>query len=200
MAVSGTMNNCNLRVLLIDENMQRAEDLRDTLGKEGYTVVGTLGSREDLYSRVQAFNPDVVIVDLDSPDRDTLEYMRQVNEDQPRPIVMFVDRTEELLTQQAIHAGVSAYVVDGLNPTRVKPILDAAIARFREYQALKGELQKTRETLAERKIVERAKGILMKRKGMDEPAAYAALRRMAMDRNQRIADVAQNIIDLSEIL
>ncbi|MEW6776409.1 MAG: ANTAR domain-containing protein [Bdellovibrionota bacterium] len=190
----------NIRVLLIDENAERAGDLSRTLAQQGYQIAGTLASRDDLLSRVRELNPDVVIVDIESPDRDTLECLRQVNEDQPRPIVMFVDRTEEFLTQQAIRAGVSAYVVDGLNPSRVKPILDAAIARFREYQALRGELQKTKETLAERKLIERAKGVLMKRRQMDEEAAYALLRRMAMDRNQRLADVARGIIDFSEVL
>ncbi len=194
------MPDRNLRVLLIDENERRARDLSRNLTETGYALAGTFASRSDLPARARELNPDVLIINLESLDGGTLESLRQLHEERPRPIVVFVDRTEEALTQQAIEAGVSAYVVAGFNPTRVKPILDAAIARFGTYQALRGELQKTRESLAERKLIERAKGILMKRKKLDEGAAYAALRRMAMDRNQRIVEVAQGIIDFSEVL
>src|SRR3990172_9121500 len=151
------MPDHNLRVLLIDEDERRARDLSRSLTETGDTLAGAFASRSDLLAQARELDPDVIIINLESPDRDTLESLRQLHEERPRPIVMFVDRTEEALTQQAIEAGVSAYVVAGFNPTRVNSILDVAVARFRTYHTLPHELRKSRETLAERKLIERAK-------------------------------------------
>jgi response regulator NasT len=142
----------------------------------------------------------VVIADLDSPDRDTLESMGTVSREVPRPIVLFAREGSTETIEKAIKAGVSAYVVDGLAPSRIQPVVDVAIARFREYQALRRELADTKLKLAERKSVDRAKGILMDRRGMSEQEAYTALRKLAMDKNKRLAEVAEMIIASAELL
>lgn len=189
-----------LRILLVDENPDRALVLADALREQGYDLVAQLPPRDLSAKRVQELSPDVVIVDMDSPSRDTIDSMRQINADQPRPIVMFVDRSDEGMIEQAMQAGVSAYVIDGLNLRRVKPIVDVAIARFREFQALRDELKKTRATLDERKIIERAKGLLMRERNLTEDEAYAALRKLAMDRQQKLVDVAEALLAFADVL
>ncbi|MER2602802.1 MAG: ANTAR domain-containing protein, partial [Candidatus Competibacter phosphatis] len=144
--------------------------------------------------------PDVILIDIDLPDRDTLEQLRDVGRNQPKPIVMFAERSDSETTAAALRAGVSAYVVDDLNPRRLKPIMDVAIARFREYQALRRELEETRNQLADRKIVEKAKGLLMKQRNLSEQEAYQSLRKLAMDRNQRVGEVARTVVSLLEML
>jgi len=189
-----------LRVMLIDSSEERSAIIEQALTDHGYQVVGRAGRGDDLLKRVQESQPEVIIIDLDSPDRDTLEHMRTISRDQPKPIVMFAENGDSRTIEEAIQAGVSAYIVDGLNSQRVKPIVDVAIARFREYQALRDELEKARSSLAERKLVERAKGVLMQQKGMTEEEAYQALRKTAMQNNTRIGEVARNIIALSDLL
>lgn len=189
-----------LRVLLIDPSPGRSAILEQALRDAGCEVVARLGCCDDLLGQVTALAPDVVLVDVDSPDRDVLENLHSVGRDNPRPIVVFAADDSSDTIAAAVRAGVSAYVVDGLLPHRVKPIIDVAIARFREFQALKRELEATRNRLAERKLVDKAKGLLMARKGYGEAEAYAALRKLAMDRNQRIGEVARNIIDVLELL
>lgn len=189
-----------LRILLVDENPDRALILAEALREQGYDLVAQLPPRELSAKRVQDVAPDVVIVDMGSPSRDTIESMRQINADQPRPIVMFVDKSDDGMIEQAMQAGVSAYVIDGLNLRRVKPIVDVAIARFREFQALRDELKKTKATLDERKIIERAKGLLMRERNLTEDEAYAALRKLAMDRQQKLADVAEALLAFADVL
>lgn len=189
-----------LRILLVDEDPDRATILAEALRDQGYDLVAQLPPRELSAKRVQELTPDVVIVDMGSPSRDTIDSMRQINADQPRPIVMFVDQSDEGMIEQAMQAGVSAYVIDGLNIRRVKPIVDVAIARFREFQALREELKKTKATLDERKIIERAKGLLMKERKLSEEEAYAALRKLAMDRQQKLVDVAEALIAFADVL
>ena len=189
-----------LRVLLIDHTPGRLAILEQALTDIGHQVVAKITTSEDLFAKVREVQPDAIIIDLESPDRDTLEHMRVISRDQPRPVVMFADDDDSGTIQQAIAAGVSAYVVDGLSPKRIKPLLDVAIARFREYQALRNELEKARNSLAERKVVDRAKGLLMKQKGYSEEEAYQALRKTAMDNNQRVADVARTVIALADLL
>lgn len=190
----------SLRILLIDENSERVSMVKNVLVAGGHEVVGVLGNHADLESQVERLNPDVIIVDMESPTRDALEGMRKLSRERPKPVVMFVDRSDDEMTRTAVQAGVSAYVVDGLNPSRVKPILEAAVTRFEEFQSLKRELEEARNTLADRKLIERAKGIFMRRKGLSEEAAYQSLRKLAMDRNQRLVDVANRIIDADEVL
>lgn len=189
-----------LRVLLVDENRGRSALLEKALSDAGYHVIAKVITSDNLAHQVRLRQPDVIIVDLESPDRDTLEHMHSITRDQPRPIVMFAEDQDSDAIQKAISAGVSAYIVDGLSPKRVKPVMEVAIARFREYQALRDELAKTKLTLEERKIIDRAKGLLMKRQGMDEDAAYQALRKIAMDRSQKLVEVARNVISVMELL
>lgn len=189
-----------LRVLVIDENPARAEMLAAGLAGQECEIVARLGPDEDLVERARELHPDVIVIDMDSPRRDTLESMRAIHRDQPRPIVMFVDDDDPRLIDQAIRAGVSAYIIDGRDPKRARPILDVAIARFREQQALRDELERTRVVLHERKIVERAKGILMETRKLSEDEAYGALRKLAMDQNKRLAEVAKHLISFAKLL
>jgi response regulator NasT len=189
-----------LRVMLIDDNRGRAALLQQALRDAHYEVVAVLHDDADILKRVQETPVDVILIDLESPDRDTLEYLSTLNRESPKPIVMFAENDDNTIIQAAIKAGVSAYVVDGLSHQRLKPIMKVAIARFREYQAMRAELDKTRNQLAERKVIERAKGIVMKQKGIDEASAYHALRKMAMDRNLRLAEVAESVIAVTQLL
>ncbi len=159
-----------------------------------------MGAGDDVLRRVTEVMPDVIIVDMEAPDRDILENMRAISRHQPKPIVMFAESSDSDMIKAAVGAGVSAYVIDGLSDKRVKPIIEVAIARFREFNALRTELAQAKQDLAERKIVEKAKGILMKHKGLSEDQAYVALRKMAMDRNQRLGQVAQSVITVADLL
>lgn len=189
-----------LRVALVDEKAERSSDLEAALASEGYEVVARLAGSADLRARLAQLAPDVVIVDMSSPDRDVLEDMQRIHRELPRPIVMFVDESDSESIRAAVAAGVSAYVVDGLKSRSVQPIIEAAIARFQAFQALRSELEAARSSLAERKLVERAKGILMKRREIDEQAAYDLLRKTAMDRKLKLAEVARQLIDAAELL
>lgn len=188
------------KILVVDDNLERASHLEQALHAAGYAIVVIMPAAQMVVQRVQEIGPDVIIIDMDSPSRDVLESMRRINADQPRPIVIFVDQSDEAMITEAMQAGVSAYVIDGLNTKRVKPILDVAIARFKEFQSLKSELARTKATLAERKVIEKAKGILMRERQMTEVQAYTLLRKLAMDRQQRLADVAEALIQFSEVL
>lgn len=189
-----------LTVMLVDDQPARAALLEQALRDHNYTVIARLSSAAGLAAEVARLEPDVIIIDTESPDRDTLENMALLNRDNPRPVVMFAAQGDTSAIERALRAGVSAYVVDGLNPGRVKAIVDVAIARFREYQALRRELEETRSQLADRKLIDRAKGLLMKHRSLDEEQAYKAMRKMAMDRGQRLAEVAGNIIAVLELL
>jgi len=189
-----------IEVMLIDAHSGRSAILEQALSDAGYRItVRTAGTRR-LLQQVRETKPDVILIDIDLPDRDTLEQLREIGQDQPRPIVMFAERSDPETTAAALRAGVSAYVVDDLNPRRLQPIMDVAIARFREYQALRRELAETRNRLAERKVVEKAKGLLMVQRNLNEEEAYQTLRKLAMDRNQRIGEVARTVVSLLELL
>ena len=189
-----------LRVILVDRSSGRAAILERALADQGYDVIARLGEGDDVLEAVRRRQPDIVLIDMDLPDRDTLESLRMLNQKLPRPVVMFAGESDEDLITAAVRAGVSAYAVDGLDPRRLKPIMDVAIARFREYQALRNELEETRGKLADRKDIDKAKAILMRQKGISEEAAYAALRKLAMDRNQKIGEVARMLIAAAELL
>lgn len=153
-----------------------------------------------LARRIADQKPDIVLIDVADPSRDVLEELALVSGPMERPVAMFVDRSDEQLTRAAIDAGVSAYVVDGLQPERIKPILDAAIARFHMFQKMRAELAATKAALEDRKIIDRAKAILMKARGIDEEAAYALLRKTAMDQKRRVADIAQQLVMAAGLL
>jgi response regulator NasT len=188
------------KVMLVDDTPTRSAILEQALLDQGLIVVCRLASAQGLIKNVEIHQPDIIIMDLESPDRDTLESMTVLNQHNPKPVIMFSEEGDSKIISQAIQAGVSAYIVDGINPRRVKPILDVAIARFREYQALRKELKQTRDQLADRKIIDKAKGLLMKTKGLDEEQAYHAMRKMAMDQGKPLVDIAQNILSVMELL
>ena len=189
-----------LHIMLVDSNPERTNTLEEALTAAGHRVVARVITGADLAAEVAAVAPDVIIIDVDAPDRDTLEHMRAISREQPRPVVMFTNDDNAETIRAAVRAGVSAYVVDGLSANRVMPVLEVAIARFEEFQAMREELEQTRATLADRKLIERAKGILMRNSQLDEEAAYRAMRKLAMDRNLRIADLARSLIAASELL
>ena len=189
-----------LRVLLVDDDTERATTLRAALRAAGYKVIGEVRSAVELMARVRATRPDVIIIDRDSPDRDTLEHLCMITRDDPRPIVMFTQDRDQAMMHKALKAGVSAYVVDGLSAERVRPIVEVALARFEQWQALRQELDQAQANLAERKVIERAKGIVMKQRSCSEEEAYRLMRKTAMDRNVRLSQVAENVIAMAELL
>ena len=189
-----------IRIALVDEKPERSDDLERALVAEGYDVLARLASGGDLRARIAELAPDVIIVDMQSPERDVLEDMQRLQAEEPRPVVMFVDESDSESIRAAVRAGVSAYVVDGLRSRSVRPIVEVAIARFQAFQALREELDAARVSLEERKLIERAKGILMRRKKLDEEDAYALLRKSAMDRNRKLVDVAREVIAMAELL
>jgi len=189
-----------MRVLVVDESEERAEILREGLRLAGHEVTASLTSAVALLKTIEELAPDVIVIDTESPSRDVLEHLVVMSRHTPRPVVMFAsDGTPETI-REAVRAGVSAYVVDGLDPARVRPIVEAAVARFEELQDLRGQLAEANLRLDERKLVDRAKGILMKTRGLNEEDAYRALRRMAMDKNRRIGEVARNVIEMADLL
>ena len=189
-----------LKVMLVDEDPDRAAGVRAALEANGCEVVSRLASPMEIYDAVVACSPDVIIIDTESPSRDSLESLAFVARDRPHPIVMFSgDRSSDTI-REAIRAGVSAYVVDGLSPERLQPILEVAVERFAAEQGLKQELADARSQLAGRKEVERAKGILMKQKNIAEDEAFQQLRRFAMDRGIKMADAAAQVIDMAKLL
>ncbi len=185
-----------MNILLIDQDINRAEPLEAALNGLGHNVLLRPPGKYAIYQMVESFQPDVVIVESDSPDRDTIEDVSLTSDKYPRPIIFFANDEDDDVIRQSIQAGVSAYIVDGLQAGRVKTLLNVAISRFEEHQKLKGELTKTRNELADRKVIDKAKGLLMKHKECDEDAAFSAMRKMAMNKNVRLADIAQDVIDL----
>jgi response regulator NasT len=190
----------SLSVLLVDDDPERAAIVEPALREAGYDVVTVVDTAAAMLAQVRARRPDVIIIDRDSPDRDTLEHVCMITRDDPRPIVMFTQDQDRTLMREALEAGVSAYVVDGLSVERVRPIVEVALARFEQWQALRRELDQAQTNLAERKVIERAKGIVMKQRRCSEDEAYALLRKLAMDRNQRLAHVAESVITMAELL
>lgn len=189
-----------LRVLLVDEDQDRRALLQEALDEAGFAVVISTAPGKDLQSVVRRVQPDVIVIDVDSPDRDILENMCCIARDAPRPVVMFTHDEDAEKMRTAIRAGVSAYIVGSITSERVKPIVDVAVMRFEEHQALRQELDQAKSSLAERKVIERAKGILMRQRGCGEDEAYQALRKAAMERNRKLIDVAQSVIDAAELL
>lgn len=182
--------------MLVDQDSARSAILEQALQDAGHQVVARIKHGHNLLRELKECLPDIIIMDLEAPGRDTLEQMREISRDQPRPIILFSNKRDSDYIRQAVQAGVSAYVVDGLSQERIMPIVEVAMARFREFEALKRELQETKTQLADRKVVDKAKGILMQRKGLSEDDAYQLLRKTAMSRNMRIADVARTLLAL----
>ena len=187
-------------VLLIDDNPTRAEIVEAGLRDAGYVLLERLDGTYDLSARVSALKPDIIVVSIDSPSRDAIEDLRRTTERQPRPIALFADRSDPATIAAAMEAGVSAYVVKGLAKDRVQPVVDVAVAHFNRYHVLREELDRARLSLVERKTVDRAKGLLMEQKGIGEDAAYKLLRKLAMEQNKRIGEVAQDILTYAKAL
>lgn len=189
-----------LRVLLIDDGAHRVELIRQELMRQGCEVVGVIDSATLVHDCVLRLKPDVVIVDSESPTRDTMENLALLNSQMPRPVVVFSEDGSDDPMRRALKAGVSAYVVAGLQPARLAPVLQVAIARFEQDLALRQELNKAQAQLSARKSIERAKGILMSEQGLDEDEAYKRLRRLAMDRGEPLAVLAERVIAAQQLL
>ena len=194
------MSRSALRILIIDENRIRAAVIEEGLREAGHGEVATIHDMTGIARPIAEIEPDVIVIDLENPNRDMLESMFQLTRAVKRPIAMFVDRTDSASTEAAIEAGVSAYVVDGLRKERIKPILDMAISRFNAFSRMARELEEARGELENRKLIDRAKGLLMKSRGLSEQEAYALLRRTAMNQNRKIAEIAQSLITAADLL
>ncbi|WP_456618971.1 ANTAR domain-containing response regulator [Bradyrhizobium sp. P5_C12] len=188
------------KIVIVDESPIRAAILQEGLREAGFTQVVHISEMQSLLARIYAVDPDIILIDLENPSRDVLEAMFQVSRAVKRPIAMFVDQSDSASIQASVEAGVSAYIVDGLKKERIKPILDLCVSRFNAFAKLQEELERTKSQLEDRKIIERAKGILMKVKGLNEDEAYVLLRSTAMREKKKIGEIAQSIITASEML
>lgn len=193
------MSDPTLNIVVIDENPVRAAILKDGLADAGHLRIVHIDNVDNLLMKVFAIDPDVILIDLENPSRDTLEQMFQVSREVRRPTAVFVDETDRAMTDAAIDAGVSAYIVDGLKKDRVQQIVDLTISRFNAFNRLQKELAEAKTALSERKIIDRAKGILMRTRGMTEEQAYTALRKTAMNEKKRIVDIANSLVTADRI-
>nr|WP_245409337.1 ANTAR domain-containing protein [Methyloceanibacter sp. wino2] len=189
-----------LKILVIDETPIRRAILENGLKEAGFSDVTMLDSASHLVEHIYKLDPDVILIDLENPSRDVLEQMFQVSRAVRRPIAMFVEQSDKATIEEAIDAGVSAYIVDGLKKERVRPILEMTVSRFKAFDRLRTELEETKSALKDRKVIDRAKGILMKSRGMSEDEAYGLLRKTAMGQGKRLADVAEGLVSSFELL
>jgi len=194
------MTETPLRVLIVDQNVARSSVLEEGLREAGYTDLVVVRDMQNLLRRILDAEPDVILIDLENPNRDVLEQMFQVSRVVSKPVAMFVDHSDAGMIAAAVDAGVGAYVVDGLRKERVRSVVDMAISRFHAFDRLRTELDSTRQQLADRKIIDRARGILMREKGIEEEEAYQLMRKAAMQGNLRIAQVAQSVITAAGLL
>lgn len=189
-----------LSILIIDENRLRASVIEAGLREAGYDNLTIVHDVTGIARRIADIEPDVIFIDLENPNRDMLENMFQLSRAVKRPIAMFVDRSDQAAIEAAVDAGVSAYVVDGLKRERVKPILDMAISRFNAFSRMTRELEEARSELENRKLIDRAKGILMSTRGLSEADAYGLLRKTAMNQNRKISEIAESLITAAGLL
>lgn len=189
-----------LSIIVVETDRDRAIQIVDSLRAAGDFEIVVIAEPSSLAQRIRTLDPDVVLIDIADPSRDALEELALASGPLDRPVAMFVDRSDEGLSTAAIEAGVSAYVVDGMRGERLKPILDAAITRFRMFQRMRVELAETKRALEERKVIDRAKGMIMKARGVEEDAAYAILRKAAMDQGKRVAEVAAALVSTAGLL
>lgn len=190
----------SFKIVIVDESPIRAAILKEGLRDAGFTSVEHIPEMHNLLARIYRIDPDVILIDLENPSRDVLEQMFQVSRAVRRPIAMFVDQSDAASIQQSVEAGVSAYIVDGLKKERIKPILDLCISRFNAFSKLQDELDRTKSALEDRKVLDRAKGLLMKAKGLTEEEAYVLIRSTAMREKKKIGEIAQSIITAAELL
>lgn len=194
------MSEDSLHVLLIDDDPVRATVIEEGLREAGHRRVTIIRDMRQLLRQVVDADPDVIFIDLENPNRDVLEQMFQVSRTVRRPVAMFVDQSDRASIEAAIDAGVSAYVVNGLRKERVKPILDMAISRFNAFHRLRDELDRAKQALEDRKVIDKAKGIIMKNRHISEEEAYGLLRKTAMNESRRVADVARSVIIAAKLL
>ncbi len=189
-----------LTVLVIDESRTRAGEICAGLALAGYQVAAILADADNLTAEVEKLKPDVILIDTESPSRDTLENLAVMNAGMPRPVILFTQDDGQDAIRDAMKAGVSSYVVAGLDPKRIKPIVEVARARFEDTLALRNELEEANRKLSDRKLIDKAKGVLMKARGLEEEEAYHAMRKLAMERGQTMAKVAKDVIDMAKVL
>ena len=195
----GGQRDSSLKIAIVDESPIRAAILEDGLREAGFTQVQRIAETHNLLVRIYAMDPDVILIDLESPSRDMLEQMFQMSRAVKRPVAMFVDQSDSASIQAAVDAGVSAYIVDGLKKERITSILDLCISRFNAFSRLQTELDQAKDALDERKIIDRAKGVLMKAKKFSEEEAYALMRKTAMNENKKIVEIAQSVLTAAEM-
>jgi response regulator NasT len=193
------LRSSSLKIVIVDESSVRAAILEEGLREAGYLHVQRIAETDRLLGRIYEIDPDVILIGLENPSRDVLEQMFQMSRTVKRPIAMFVDQSDSAAIQAAVDAGVSAYIVDGLKKERVTSILDLCISRFNAFSQLQNELERAKDALEERKIIDRAKGALMKAKNINEEEAYNLLRKTAMNENKRIIEVAQSVLTVAEL-
>jgi two-component system, response regulator / RNA-binding antiterminator len=196
----GRFMDPSLKIVIVDESPVRAAILEEGLREAGHVQVVRIAETANLLARIYAIDPDVILIDLENPSRDILEQMFQVSRIVRRPVAMFVDQADSASIRASVDAGVSAYIVDGLKKERIKNILDTCIMRFNAFSKLQGELDQAKSALADRKVIDRAKGVLMKAKNLTEDEAYALLRSTAMRENKKIAEIAQSVVTAAEML
>lgn len=189
-----------MRIAIVDDSQARAAVIEEGLREAGLTNVTIFSERKGLVGQIEALSPDVILMDVANPQRDAIEELFAVSRALARPVAMFVDRSDSATMEAAIEAGVSAYVVDGLRKERIRSVLELAIQRFRAFSRLQDELAQARSALAEREAIDQAKRLLMKKRGLDEPAAYAALRKGAMDSGRRISEVADALLTAEKLM
>ncbi len=190
----------NLRILIVDANQIRAAIIEEGLREAGYDQLIRVTATTGLVAAIETHDPDVVVIDLEDPSRDALADMFLVSRHVRRPITMFVDQSDSASIEAAVEAGVSAYIVDGLKKERMQPILQTCISRFNAFRKLREELEEARSQLEDRKIIDRAKGIVMRLKGLSEDEAYALMRRTAMNEKRKLVDIAHSLITAAEML
>ena len=189
-----------LRILVVEQDRDRAIEIISALKDDGWSDVTVVGDVSGLGRKLVEIDPDIVLIDLTNPSRDVLEQASAASDAQGRPVAMFVDKSDDDMTSAAVAAGLSAYVVGDMVPERIKPVLKTAIARFKLMSQMRTELEAAKQALEDRKIIDRAKGVLMRAKGIDEDEAYSLLRRTAMDQNRKVIDVANAIVTTADLL
>ncbi|RVQ01808.1 ANTAR domain-containing response regulator [Sinorhizobium meliloti] len=194
------MTQRDLTILVIDENAIRASIIEEGLREAGHGKVTVIDEVHGVARVIETLRPDVIVIDIENPNRDMMEHLFQLTRTVGRPIAMFVDRSDTASIEAAVEAGVSAYIVDGLKKERVKPILDMAVSRFKAFSRLQRELAEAKSALEERKLVERAKGILMKMRSISEEEAFALLRQTAMNEKKKISEIAQSVVTAAGLL
>jgi len=192
--MGSTADSSPARVMLVDDDPVRARLVEERLWANDYDVVAVISSATDLLQQIDRHAPDVILIDLESPDRDILESLSIVTRYNPRPVVMFTQQDDPAYINLAVEAGISTYLVGDIDPCQVKPVIDVAIAQFRSFQRLREELDSTRTQLEDRKVVEQAKGLLMDYRKLGEAEAHRMMTRLAMDTNQRLPDVARSLV------